>query len=227
MARRTRHRQAFPESGVITISRHGTRIGEADFGRLRDAYDARHHVRLPGFFADDLLALLDRDLTPPNFQLSDDGDIARELALRETPAFFAVMFLLNCPVLFDAIARIIGMDGIRRFDGRIYRMRAGADFYDSWHSDVGQLDEPRLAAISVNLGGPYGGGTLQMRERESERVIEEIRNQQRGDAILFRVSPSLQHRLLPVEGEAPRTACAGWFVRAPQALPIAVPPRPA
>lgn len=212
---------------MITISCRGTEVSasDADFARLRTTYDARHHVRLPGFFADDLLSLVERDLTAANFQTRNDGDIARELALSETPAYFAVLFLLNCPRLFHAIARIIGLDGIRRFDGRVYRMSAGADFYDSWHNDVGQADEPRLAAISINLGGPYGGGSLQMRERESERVIEEIANQRRGDAILFRVSPELQHRLLPVEGEAPRTACAGWFVRAPHALPIAVPPR--
>ena len=212
---------------MITISRRGTEVtaSDADFARLRETYDARHHVRLPGFFAGDLLSLLDRDLTPANFQTRNDGGIARELILGETPAYFAVMFLLNCPLLFDAIARIIGLDGLRRFDGRVYRMLSGASFYDSWHNDAGQPDEPRLAAISINLGGPDGGGALQMRERESERVIEEIANQERGDAILFRVSPALQHRLLPVEGDAPRTACAGWFVRAPRALPIAVPPR--
>src|SRR3982750_832551 len=99
---------------MIRITRHGTQISasEGDFARLRDAFEARHHVRLPGFFADDLLALLDRDLTPANFQLSNDGGIARELALRETPAYFALLFLLNCPILFDAIARIIGLEGI-------------------------------------------------------------------------------------------------------------------
>jgi len=212
---------------VIRITRHGTEVAASEdaFGRLRDAYAARHHVRLPGFFADDLLSLVGRDLTAANFRISDHGRIARELALGETPAYLAVLFLLNCPILFEAMAHIIGTDGIRRFDGRIYSMRSGADFYDSWHTDLGQPDEPRLAAISVNLGGPYEGGVLQMREAESGRVIEEISNRQRGDAILFRVSPALQHRLLPVEGDAPRTACAGWFVRAPRALPIAVPPR--
>jgi hypothetical protein len=52
---------------------------------------------------------------------------------------------------------------------------------------------------------------LQIRNRDSEELLHEIRNTGLGDAVLFRVKRKLLHRVLPVEGDMPRTAMAGWF----------------
>jgi Rps23 Pro-64 3,4-dihydroxylase Tpa1-like proline 4-hydroxylase len=81
--------------------------------------------------------------------------------------------------------------------------------YDSWHSDVGQ---DRLVALSLNLGRePFEGGLLQIRRADSPEIIAEIANRATGDAVIFRIDPSLRHRVGPVEGHVPRTAYAGWF----------------
>ena len=66
--------------------------------------------------------------------------------------------------------------------------------------------------MSVNLSGqPYGGGVFQLRRTADERLLGEVHNLGLGDAILFRLSPQLQHRVTDVTGEHPKTAFAGWF----------------
>ena len=66
--------------------------------------------------------------------------------------------------------------------------------------------------MSVNLSPkPYAGGILQLREARSEEILAEIANTGLGDALFFRISPELKHRVSPVEGIVPKTAYAGWF----------------
>jgi hypothetical protein len=70
-----------------------------------------------------------------------------------------------------------------------------------------------MVAMSINLSAkPYSGGVLEIRTRESGKVLHRTANTGPGDAILFRVAPGLQHRVTAVEGEVPRTAYAGWFI---------------
>jgi predicted 2-oxoglutarate/Fe(II)-dependent dioxygenase YbiX len=65
--------------------------------------------------------------------------------------------------------------------------------------------------MSINLEAqPYEGGALMIRERESERVIEQIENTGAGDAVLFRIDPAFQHRATAVT-RGVKTAFAGWF----------------
>ena len=95
------------------------------------------------------------------------------------------------------------------FTGRIYRMNSGGDHYDSWHDDV---SGHRLIALSLNLATQaHQGGVLQIRERASKRVLHEVVNTTVNDAIIFKISRELQHRVTTVEGTASRTAFAGWF----------------
>jgi hypothetical protein len=74
----------------------------------------------------------------------------------------------------------------------------------------------RRVALSINLSGqPFEGGELLLRDAASEQVLAEIGNRAEGDAVLFRVHEDLEHRVLPVAGEVPRTAFAGWFTAGP------------
>jgi hypothetical protein len=74
----------------------------------------------------------------------------------------------------------------------------------------------RLITMSVNLSPkPYAGGILQLREERSEEILAEIANTGLGDALFFRISPELKHRVSPVEGVLPKTAYAGWFQAEP------------
>ena len=50
-----------------------------------------------------------------------------------------------------------------------------------------------------------------MKHRNAERILCEIRNVGFGDALLFRISKDLVHRIQGVKGEVPKTAFAGWF----------------
>ena len=85
--------------------------------------------------------------------------------------------------------------------------------YASWHDD---LAYDRLVAISINVGtGAYLGGILQIRHRESGTIVSEVQNIQPGDAIVFRLSPDLEHRVTEVSGGVPRTAYSGWFCSRP------------
>ena len=84
--------------------------------------------------------------------------------------------------------------------------------YDSWHNDV---KGERYLALSVNLSmREYRGGGLQLRRRGAGEILREIRNTGLGNGLVFRISRELEHCILPVEGDAPKTALAGWFRKA-------------
>ena len=59
------------------------------------------------------------------------------------------------------------------------------------------------------------GAILEIRDRETRTVLHRASNPVAGDAVIFRLSPELQHRVTPVTGETPRTAFAGWYQTAP------------
>jgi hypothetical protein len=67
--------------------------------------------------------------------------------------------------------------------------------------------------MSLNLSlKAYAGGALQMKLRDSDEIIQEIHNVGFGDALLFRISKQLIHRVQEVTGDIPKTAFAGWFL---------------
>jgi len=118
-------------------------------------------------------------------------------------------FLVNNRTLFPFLEGITGCARIQDFDGRVYRMLPGGGHYDTWHND---MTENRMVGMSVNLGSaPYGGGLFQLRYKASGQMIHEAANTGFGDAILFRLDYSLQHRVTNVEGSVSKLAYAGWF----------------
>lgn len=129
------------------------------------------------------------------------------------PALALLLFVANDPRLFEIVRDLTGCGPIGCFDGRVYRIDPAQDHHDSWHSDVG---EERLVAMSVNLGRePYAGGTVQIRDEGTGRVISEVANRVPGDALIFDIDERLRHRVSAVEGHVPRTAFAGWFKSEP------------
>ena len=50
-----------------------------------------------------------------------------------------------------------------------------------------------------------------MRKQGSKRLLVQIANTGLGDAMLFRISGNLEHRVTEVTGDQPKTAFAGWF----------------
>lgn len=201
----------------MQVGRFGTRLGDPEALRqARDAFAARHLIRLPGFLHPDLLNHL-RDaldhtewvvrvhdaLTPP----------AIDLGIRDPAIVGLLIFLLNDRTLFDAMRTMTGAKDIECFWPAIYKMIPGRGHRDTWHDDV---DGNRLVAMSINLNlEPFEGGVLRVRRKHEEDPIASIQNQGPGDALLFRVDEGLEHCLTEVVGTVPKLTLVGWFQRSP------------
>jgi hypothetical protein len=195
---------------VIQITHERTVVG-ASAGELESAREwFREHgyVKLRGLLEPRLLASLLDAIDRSEFRHRVHDGIGTELCA-EGAASTALEFLMNDPALVATVSTITECGTIGCFEGRVYRLVPESGHYDSWHSDVGQ---DRLVALSINLGRvPYEGGRLQIRRAEDKVMLGEIENRTAGDAVMFRVHPTLRHRVGPVEGKVPRTAYAGWF----------------
>lgn len=198
---------------MIRIGRRATEY-RRDAPSIADArvHFARHHwVKLRDLLDPALLSDVQRGLASARFfELVHDGVSPPSIDLHMAPNATSAMLelLANDRALFDMVEDVTGCGGITRFSGFIYRLRPGLGHHHNWHNDV---KSHRVVAMSINLEAePYTGGVLQIRERASERIIEEVENTGAGDAILFRISPALQHRAIGVDSGV-KTAFAGWF----------------
>ena len=212
---------------MITLERSPTPRASAEVSTpsateleaLRSEFAARHAVIVPELIGSSLLAEVRTALESAPFVQRDYDGLAGELALDESVALVArMLFLLNDPGLFGPVGEICECGPLARFDGRIYRREVAPEHYDNWHDDL--HDPNHLVAMSVNLGGAYGGGVLHLRRKGTEEPLAELHNTGAGDAILFRIAPELEHRVGAVESGV-KTALAGWFAaRPPWPLPV-------
>lgn len=123
------------------------------------------------------------------------------------PSVFILHVLLNDKVFFQALQQITHCPTIKDFVGRIHRSE-GKQHEINWHGDN---SDNRLLAISLGLGmDRYEGAQFQLREKESKKMLAEYGQLEAGDAILFKISPELEHRLAPIE-KGRRTVGVGWF----------------
>ena len=121
-------------------------------------------------------------------------------------------FLLNQPRLFEAMAEFTGCaTPILYFEGRSFKLLPGGGHFDSWHSDSDRARK-RLYGLSINLSRePFEGGNFRIRNRKTGEVLRAVTTSRFGDACLFRIHDSLEHKVSAVRGEAPRCCYAGWF----------------
>jgi hypothetical protein len=187
-----------------------------DMEKLSGEFDRQRYVKLPALITSGLLQTIQVRIEHAVFEPLTHGKIGTELCLTEDLCVDLLHFLTNTPDFYEFVEHVSGCRPIHSFLGRIYRMIPGAGHFDSWHDDLGEPGRPRLLAMSINLSREvYSGGELQIRERTSEKVVSEIANTGLGDAIVFRIDKSLEHRLTDVRGTAPKTAFAGWFEPGP------------
>jgi hypothetical protein len=200
---------------VIRVT-HGRTVVEATPGEIESArewFRAHGYLKLRGLIEPRLLGSLLDAIDRTGFRNRVHEGIGIELCAEEGPASSALEFLMNDPALATTISRITDCGAIGCFEGRVYRLMPRSGHYDSWHSDVGQ---DRLVAMSINLGrAPYEGGVLQIKRADGAAILGEVENPTMGDAVIFKVHPSLRHRVGAVEGTEPRTAYAGWYRAAP------------
>lgn len=179
----------------------------------RSAFSTQHWIRLPRFLDEGVLRRIDARLPATAFtETRHDRIAAGSVDLRVIGAAASELLVLLCndPVVLRAVEEITGRAGLTRFNGSIYRMLPEAKHHQEWHDD---LIDDRAVTLSVNVGSSeYLGGVLEIRDRRTRRTIAQVPNTGRGDAVLFQLDPSLEHRVTPVTGGV-KTAFAGWFRR--------------
>jgi hypothetical protein len=174
-------------------------------------------ARLPGFLTPPILKPLLEWVDTARFaeqnEVSSAGRVfgTTLLAPETERAVFLLHFILNRPALFRVVEQIGGCPRLASFLGRLHRTTAGADQHIEWHHDAVQM---RTLGICINLSTcPYSGGVFQVRDPNLE-LCAEVGHATPGDAFLFRVSRSWEHRLTPVQSGF-RTVGVGWFRTAP------------
>jgi len=192
---------------MIQLRRHGPLADKEDVERLRCQFEKTHWVLLPGLLDSHLLSLALSHIEQGRWREKEVEGFYSESVLEIGAAGNLLLFVCNTPAFLRVIGEITRFDSLTWFQGRVYRMKAGHT--DDWHDDT---SDGRLLAMSINLSPRgYQGGVFQMRESKSHWTLMEIANTGLGDALLFRVSSDLQHRVTEVQTGEPRTAFAGWF----------------
>jgi 2-oxoglutarate-Fe(II)-dependent oxygenase superfamily protein len=185
---------------------------------MRRSFDASHAMRLPRFLDADLLEQVRQAVRHAHFYDREDEGLAREQCMDGNSILGLLLLIMNDPALFDVIRRVTGCPPIGSFAGRVYLMQQGAGHYSHWHSDVGS---GRLIGVSVNLtDGEFTGGRFELRQAGATEADWRVTNAGAGDAVLFRIADTLQHRVTEIQGDVPRVAFAGWFQSQPDFLAI-------
>jgi hypothetical protein len=198
---------------VIQLTRKGVlfRGTERDLESQREKYDQENYVILPRLYEPSLLDQIMQRVEAAPFYPRDHAGIGAEFCMDDEITAALLMFLPNDPAFLRLVERITGQHGIGEFIGRVYRLTASDGHYDNWHDDnIGR----RVVTMSVNLSRRvFSGGALQMKYHGSPEILQEVRNTGFGDALLFRISEKLTHRVQSVTGDIPKTAFAGWFLQ--------------
>jgi len=196
---------------MIQLIRSGTIISGSpgDVERLQSQFEKEHWIKFPRLLDRKLLNFIQPIIHQAVFYPTASQGIGAELSMSQNEALSLLYLLTNDPRLFQIVERITDCGRIGCFTGRVYCMRPCPEHYDSWHSDMVQ---DRILALSINLSREvYSGGVLQIRDRTSQEILSEVVNVGFGDAIVFRLSHALQHRITNVEGKVSKTAFSGWF----------------
>jgi hypothetical protein len=197
---------------LIQLTRQGEVLSgsAADLRKLRAQFQRDHYIILPKLIEPQLLQTILRRVESAPFQRKEYNGITTQSVMDDAATHDLLMFLANMPGFHRLIERITGCSRrIANFRGRVYQLLPSTDDRIVWHSDI---CDHRLVTLSLNLTTQvYRGGTLQIKYRDSDELLHEVHNTGLGDGLLMRVANKLRHRVLPVEGDVPRTALAGWF----------------
>ena len=176
---------------------------------LRDEFRARRCVRVGSFIEPRLLSRIHEQMAGVAFVDRAHGSISSELCMPRNTCLGLLNFLVNDPAVFRFVEEVTGCRRLTFFVGRVYRMLAARNHFDSWHAD---LHVDHEIGMSLNLGTePYDGGVFEIRRADAAKPLAALANVGSGDAILFSIADDLEHRVSPVQGAVAKTAFAGWF----------------
>lgn len=165
--------------------------------------------RVRNFLSPGYLTFIERQILNGEFKLEQQHTVFKEL--RSTSPY--IPWLQNFfyqDQLFSSISQITGAKPIRGVHLRVFKFEPDSNLFFPWHDD---LEKGRKVGFSINLSPlPFVGGEFLIRKRLNHDIRAEVHNTGYGDAILFEVSPELEHYVRPVLGDVPRIACAGWFL---------------
>jgi hypothetical protein len=198
---------------MLQFSRKGLVIdGQLDV--LRKRFVTYHCVVLEKLLEPALLEEVQRRIEQAPWRSTTYDYVGTELTLDDPATIHILLFLLNRPEFLDAIRIITSCAEINYFHGRVYRLSAGPQSQLSWHTDIDPepQGEQRHVGLSINLSSDvFAGGTFELRDVLTRRPLAQISNTGFGDALLFRVSNDLEHRVTEVVDKVAKIACAGWF----------------
>ena len=201
---------------AIQLTPSGPRIAkdEAWFAK-KEEFARRHCVVLEDFVAPSLLERVPGWLATSQYDHWEHayGGVTgtTELVMRgDQPLVGAFDILLNQPRLFEAIAEFARIeDEMGAFVGRCYKRLPNEGHFDAWHDDANAI---RKLGLSISLSPkPVQGGVFSIRSTRTREVLRRVPPRPLGDAHLFRLGRSLEHRVSPVRGTEPKYAFAGWF----------------
>jgi hypothetical protein len=181
-----------------------------DLDPLRDRFATNHCVVLEKLLEPALLAKVQQQIEGAPWHSSSQGKFGTEFTPDDPVTIHLLFFLLNSPKFLNVIRTITGCPQISEFVGRVYRLSPSPQQQFSWHSDT--KDPQRQVGFSLNLSTDvFSGGTFELRDRLTLTRLAHVNNTGFGDALLFRISDNLQHRVTEVVDTVAKTACAGWF----------------
>jgi 2OG-Fe(II) oxygenase superfamily len=202
---------------MLRLGRRATlsRPDGSERAALRRHFDEHYWARFPAVLDPELLGevqhLLERATFVPH-RHEQVSPPSVDWIMSPGPASALLEMLFNDPAIFHDIEAITGCAPVSRFASQLYRMVPDQGHEHHWHND---LMNGRMIGMSVNLGPHnHDGGVFELRDRPTGRILGVVPNPVPGDAIIFALDPSLQHRVTRVTaGE--KTAFAGWFCAGP------------
>jgi len=201
------------EPVAIQIQRKGLILDQSQIDKLRAQFRDEHWTRLTQLLEPSILDFLQARLDNTRWESMSHGKIGEEYIANDLPTTSLLHFVMNRPRFRAVIEEITGCKSLQWFRGRVYRMVAEAGHHDRWHSDIAYSNE---IGMSVNLSRDiFRGGLFMLRDGNSKRILATVANTGPGDALIFRISPNLDHRISDLEGTEPKTAFAGWFKSSP------------
>ena len=196
---------------TIQITKTGTVClgSKKDLEEIKTRLSDELYIKLPNFLSPELLKSIQQNIESAEYYTLDHGDAGLDLRMVNNSTHDLLHRLVNDRKFLDLFEKITDRKKIKYFTGRIYKMTPGQGHYDKWHTDISWH---RILTLSINLSTDiYSGGILQIRDRKTKKIIQEISNTVPGDAIIFPISTHLEHMLTPVEGNISKIAFAGWF----------------
>lgn len=139
-----------------------------------------------------------------------DGLGHREIE-RGSPAGPAIGLALRRAPLFRWLEWVTDCAPIASVEGRVVQTWPCAGDELLWHDDMNDGGVRRLG-VTIALGREaYSGGAFEMRPVGQRVPSFRWLHDRPGTALIFEVSPRLEHRVRPLTAGGPRRVYTGWF----------------